>query len=188
LYLVMFNHVLFQALLMFHKWTKYYANNIEEDFPLSERCAPSILISFINMILHHDNNDGIEAACETGNMYWGQSFIQSILLLVALGCVPVMLLAKPLILRRQHLQKPPQQRLDVNGASGAGGDHPVAEEPFEFGEVLILQGIHTIEYVLGSVSHTASYLRLWALSLAHAQLSEVLWNMVLAKGLGIDGW
>lgn len=41
--------------------------------------------------------------------------------------------------------------------------------------------------MLGAVSNTASYLRLWALSLAHSQLAKVFYEKTLLNGIEITG-
>lgn len=162
---------LYMCLLMFIKWTSYAATNPD---PYGTHCAPSILITFINMVLLatpkvKDPKDPCEEF-----MYGGQFGLQRFLVVIALLCVPVLLLAKPIMImrgRKQHqqLNNHGQENGDVEGA-GAVVQNPVhKEEEEEMSEIFIHQGIHTIEYVLGSISHTASYLRLWALSLAHAR-------------------
>ena len=160
--------------MIFIKWILYGANLAD---PMSEHCAPNLLITFINMMLHKKADIDMKmAGCHAENgmnyevdMYPGQQGLQGFLVLVGVLMIPVMLLGKPAFIlyrRRQRAQYGPL------GGAGEEGEGAAAQEE-DFSEIMINQGIHTIEYVLGSVSHTASYLRLWALSLAHAQLSEV---------------
>ncbi|XP_055431815.1 V-type proton ATPase 116 kDa subunit a 1 isoform X2 [Bos mutus] len=174
------------VILIFYKWTAYNAKTSEK--------APSLLIHFINMFLFSYGDSG------NSMLYSGQKGIQCFLVVVALLCVPWMLLFKPLVLRRQYLRRKHLGTLNFGGIRVGNGPteedaeiiqhdqlstHSEDAEEFDFGDTMVHQAIHTIEYCLGCISNTASYLRLWALSLAHAQLSEVLWTMVIHIGLKV---
>uniref|UniRef100_A0A8C5J7B3 V-type proton ATPase subunit a n=1 Tax=Junco hyemalis TaxID=40217 RepID=A0A8C5J7B3_JUNHY len=161
------------VILIFYKWTAYDAHTSKE--------APSLLIHFINMFLfsYEDTSNKM--------LYSGQKGLQCFLVVVALLCVPWMLVAKPLVLRQQYLRRKHLQQSPCPCAHPPMLPAPLSSVPlqFDFGDTVVYQAIHTIEYCLGCISNTASYLRLWALSLAHAQLSEVLWTMVIHIGLSV---
>lgn len=71
---------------------------------------------------------------------------------------------------------------NTNSQNHKHDDHD-DDEHHTFGDLFMHQIIETIEFVLGSVSNTASYLRLWALSLAHSQLSKVFFEKTLKNFL-----
>ncbi|NXU95386.1 VPP2 ATPase, partial [Xiphorhynchus elegans] len=201
IYLVFIPELLFMmsifgylVFMIFFKWLAYSAED--------STSAPSILIQFINMFLFPGGG-------ETPGLYPGQVPLQRFLLSVAFLCVPVMLLGKPLYLYWLHsggrgirmcrsgykpIRKESEEELSLltcpdveEGSSHAdSGSRDGDAEELNFADVFMNQTIHTIEYCLGCISNTASYLRLWALSLAHAQLSEVLWQMVMRVGLRVD--
>jgi V-type H+-transporting ATPase subunit a len=141
--------------------------------------SPSgILQLVINMFL----SPGL-SPLESGPLYFPyQHGVQQILTGVAVLCIPLMLLVKPFLLKHYHKKGGTHHRMEVREEEGSmlpheGGGHE--HEEFEFAEVMIHQIIHTIEFVLGAISNTASYLRLWALSLAHSELSTVFWTRIL---------
>ncbi|KAF9602237.1 hypothetical protein IFM89_025947 [Coptis chinensis] len=124
-------------------------------------------------------------------LFSGQKTLQIVLLLLALVAVPWMLLPKPFILKKQHQERHQGQSYQPLHSADESLEVEVhhdshGHEEFEFSEVFVHQLIHTIEFVLGAVSNTASYLRLWALSLAHSELSSVFYEKVLLLAWGYN--
>ncbi|XP_075511255.1 V-type proton ATPase subunit a3-like isoform X1 [Primulina tabacum] len=123
-------------------------------------------------------------------LFPGQKTAQLVLLLLALVSVPWMLFPKPFLLKREHNRHHGESYAPLPGTDESlqpeANHNSHVHEEFEFSEVFVHQLIHTIEFVLGAVSNTASYLRLWALSLAHSELSSVFYEKVLLLAWGYN--
>nr|CAD2190034.1 unnamed protein product [Meloidogyne enterolobii] len=158
------------------------------------RCAPSLLIGLINMFMMKSRKTGFTIDdesrepgpnCHLNYWYPGQGFFESIFIPISIGCIFVMLFAKPYKLWQQQKQRlygghtnlSVHANLSEDGAEvihhGGNSTTPTKKDlkEFDLGDTFVYQAIHTIEFALGCISHTASYLRLWALSLAHARKS-----------------
>ena len=119
-----------------------------------------------------------------------------------------MIIPKPFLDYRNYRRKKDQRLLEeINNNNnnnnaldedvGSGGplnediysDQKVSKEyemDKSFVDFFINQVIYSIEFILGTVSNTASYLRLWALSLAHGELSKVFFEKTLKQNIS-DG-
>ncbi|XP_065838972.1 V-type proton ATPase 116 kDa subunit a 1-like [Oscarella lobularis] len=181
------------CILILYKWTLDVTHH-----------APSLLITLINMFLKimssPCSNDGDPNNTRCLYSPSVQIHLQRFLVFMIVICVPWMLLTKPLYLRwknkkkmREYRQSPYPDTVGITESEGEedseiihhddddedGRGKDDKKDDFQFSEIFVHQAIHTIEFCLGCISHTASYLRLWALSLAHAELSNVLWKMVM---------
>ena len=198
----------YMIFMIFYKWCVNW-------FAISKQ-PPNLIQSMISMFLKL-GDPGADP------LYAGQLSAQRVLLFISVATLPVMFLAKPLLLyRKQQARHARYQRLNDDHGGGDGGRSssggPIASDGMPQGldgaaspavsvgndvvgsgngsggsngesgsdhhslsDLMIHQAIHTIEFVLGAVSNTASYLRLWALSLAHAQLSSVFWDKILME-------
>lgn len=96
--LLLFGYMVF---MMFYKWLKYSpTTNYEPDTP---GCAPSVLIMFINMMLF--KSSPALPGCDEF-MFPNQSKIEMIFVIVAVICIPWMLIGKPLYIKYTRKHKP----------------------------------------------------------------------------------
>ena len=165
----------YMIVMIYIKWATDWSANLG--------AAPSLISNLMGMALKNGSVDG--------KPVWGSILTEErtnrIFFYVSILCVPIILLPKPII---QLLSKPKEKVAQIYGEDAKEPLLPLLKEQQKkkevqnhhqegFADLFVHQCIETIEFVLGCVSNTASYLRLWALSLAHSQLSKVFFEKAL---------
>ena len=144
----------YMIIMIYIKW----ATDWSEDPSKAPSIITQLLMIFLDMGSTGPENNKTPLFHRENYLY--QENIQFYALIISIICIPIMLLIKPIWEYYQQIKYRNKNNIS-------------------FTDLIVNQIIETIEYVLGTVSHTASYLRLWALSLAHAQLAKVFFEITL---------
>ena len=149
----------YMCLMIYIKWGTDWSDDPSK--------APSIISQLLMIFLNMGSTgpDNFKTPLFHREDYHFQESFQFNALIISVICIPVMLLVKPTV---DYFKLPKKN----NNEENKGNEVTITD-------LAVNQIIETIEYVLGTVSHTASYLRLWALSLAHAQLAKVFFEITL---------
>ena len=148
----------YMCLMIYIKWGTDWSDDTSK--------APSIISQLLLIFLNMGSTgpDNFKTPLFHREDYHFQETFQFNALIISVICIPVMLLVKPTV---DYFKLPKDDGIENKG------------NQVTITDLAVNQIIETIEYVLGTVSHTASYLRLWALSLAHAQLAKVFFEITL---------
>ncbi|OZJ02430.1 hypothetical protein BZG36_04462 [Bifiguratus adelaidae] len=160
------------------------------DWKAKGQNPPSLLNVFLEMMLRFGS------VSPENKMFPGQVALQKILLSIAVCSAAALFLGKPFAIMLMHRLRRRGYQIINDEISAAAAIPPQSdseqfncheEDCLTTGDIFVLQGIHCLEFCLSCVSQVASYLRLWALSLAHEQLSQVLLDLVLLPSLRVQG-
>ena len=149
----------YMCLMIYIKWGTDWSDDPSK--------APSIISQLLMIFLNMGSTgpDNYKTPLFHREDYHFQESFQFNALIISVICIPIMLIVKPAV---DYFKLPKHD----NNEEIKGNEVTITD-------LAVNQIIETIEYVLGTVSHTASYLRLWALSLAHAQLAKVFFDITL---------
>ncbi len=155
----------YMILMIYIKWGTDWSDDLSK--------APSLISQLLMLFLNMGSTgpDDFKTPLFHREDYHFQEKFQYYALIISVICVPIMLIVKPTI---EYFKLPSEEPIN-NHDDNAENRKPQVT----ITDLAVNQIIETIEYVLGTVSHTASYLRLWALSLAHAQLAKVFFDITL---------
>ena len=168
----------YMDLLIFLKWSVNYEGE--------EKRAPDIKSYLMNMILKFgklppEPEEGLD-----WKLYGSRDFYENLhlsLVILAIICLIIMLVPT-IILGYNKAKSQYKNNNRRNLIDNEANENLIQNEEINLQEnqepllsdFIVASVIETIEFALGAVSNTASYLRLWALSLAHSQLSAVFFE------------